>query len=405
MVLILVLGLIGVIGWYCLNESMDNFSYGLNGTTWTQPNVSSVFDRLMLFAAKDEGGEKTEKASQKKIEDSRKKGQVPKSNDVNNFVTLLGAFSFLLFFGPSLLASVKQKLSFYIASSVEVERIFSPHQLFVEGASYFLKFLLLLFLPMMIVGIVSNIAQTGFLFSMESLKPQFSKLNPIQGFKEMFSQRKWFDLLKNTLKLVLVVFISWQFVVNKQEDLLNLSYMKIADSLYILGMFIRDLMIRIILLVGAMSVADYAFQRYKFMDDLKMSKQEQKEEYKQMEGDPFIKGLRRQKQREIAMSQMMKMVPEATVIVVNPTHYSVALRYRMDQDNAPVVLAKGLDAKALKIREIAKEHDIPIIENRPLARSLYATVDINQEIPFEMYEAVKDLLVLVYELERKKNYY
>lgn len=405
MVLILVLGLIGVIGWYCLNESMDNFSYGLNGTTWTQPNVSSVFDGLMLFAAKDEGGEKTEKASQKKIEDSRKKGQVPKSNDVNNFVTLLGAFSFLLFFGPSLLASVKQKLSFYIASSVEVERIFSPHQLFVEGASYFLKFLLLLFLPMMIVGIVSNIAQTGFLFSMESLKPQFSKLNPIQGFKEMFSQRKWFDLLKNTLKLVLVVFISWQFVVNKQEDLLNLSYMKITDSLYILGMFIRDLMIRIILLVGAMSVADYAFQRYKFMDDLKMSKQEQKEEYKQMEGDPFIKGLRRQKQREIAMSQMMKMVPEATVIVVNPTHYSVALRYRMDQDNAPVVLAKGLDAKALKIREIAKEHDIPIIENRPLARSLYATVDINQEIPFEMYEAVKDLLVLVYELERKKNYY
>lgn len=180
--------------------------------------------------------------------------------------------------------------------------------------------------------------------------------------------------------------------------------MKLADALAILGMFVRDLMVRIILLVGVMAIADYAFQRYKFMDDLKMSKQEQKEEYKQMEGDPFMKGLRRQKQRELSMNQMMKMVPEATVIVTNPTHYSVALRYRMEQDHAPVVLAKGIDLKALKIREIAKEHDIPIIENRPLARSLYATVEINQEIPFEMYEAVKDLLILVYELERKKHY-
>ena len=220
----------------------------------------------------------------------------------------------------------------------------------------------------------------------------------------MFSQRKWFDLLKNILKLGLVVFISWQFIADKQTDLLNLSYMKLTDALFILGSFVRDLMIRILVLIGVLSIADYAFQRYKFMDDLKMSKQEQKEEYKQLEGDPIIKGLRRQKQREIAMNQMMKMVPEATVIVTNPTHYAVALRYRMDQDNAPVVLAKGVDAKALKIREIAKEHDIPIIENRPLARSLYATVDVNYEIPFEMYEAVRDLLVLVYELERKKNY-
>ena len=404
MVLILFLGLIGVVGWYCLNQSTHRFSYETSGTIWNQENDSSIFDRLMLFAAKDEGGEKTEKASQKKIEDSRKKGQVPKSNDVNNFVTLLGAFSFLLFFGPSLISKVRQWLSHYIVSSGDIERVLTPHQLFLEGVNYFLEFIVMLFLPMMIVGVVSNIAQTGFLFVVEPLKPQFSKLNPIQGFKEMFSQRKWFDLLKNILKLGLVVFISWQFVVDKQADLLNLSYMKLTDALFVLGTFVRDLMIRILMLIGVLSVADYAFQRYKFMDDLKMSKQEQKEEYKQLEGDPVIKGLRRQKQREIAMNQMMKMVPEATVIVTNPTHYAVALRYRMDQDNAPVVLAKGVDAKALKIREIAKEHDIPIIENRPLARSLYATVDINHEIPFEMYEAVRDLLVLVYELDRKKNY-
>ena len=404
MVLILFLGLTGVVGWYCLSQSTNSFSYETSKIGWTQENDSSIFDGLMLFAAKDEGGEKTEKASQKKIEDSRKKGQVPKSNDVNNFVTLLGAFAFLLFFGPSLISKTKQWLSHYIVSSADIERVLTPHQLFIEGMNYFLDFIIVLFLPMMIVGVVSNIAQTGFLFVMEPLKPQFSKLNPIQGFKEMFSQRKWFDLLKNILKLGLVVFISWQFIADKQTDLLNLSYMKLTDALFILGSFVRDLMIRILVLIGVLSIADYAFQRYKFMDDLKMSKQEQKEEYKQLEGDPIIKGLRRQKQREIAMNQMMKMVPEATVIVTNPTHYAVALRYRMDQDNAPVVLAKGVDAKALKIREIAKEHDIPIIENRPLARSLYATVDVNYEIPFEMYEAVRDLLVLVYELERKKNY-
>lgn len=404
MIIILYLGLVGVIGWYCLSQSLDNFSYALSGTSWTRSKGSSIFDRLVLFAAKDEGGEKTEKASQKKIEDSKKKGQVPKSNDVNNFVTLLGAFGFLLFFGGSLLAGMKQKLRFYLLNSANVEQAHAPQQLLWESGMYFLNFFILLFLPMMVVGVISNVAQTGFLFTVEPLKPQFSKLNPIQGFKEMFSQRKWFDLLKNTLKLFLVVFVSWQFVQTKQGDLLNLSYMKLADALAILGMFVRDLMVRIILLVGVMAIADYAFQRYKFMDDLKMSKQEQKEEYKQMEGDPFMKGLRRQKQRELSMNQMMKMVPEATVIVTNPTHYSVALRYRMEQDHAPVVLAKGIDLKALKIREIAKEHDIPIIENRPLARSLYATVDINQEIPFEMYEAVKDLLILVYELERKKHY-
>lgn len=404
MIIILYLGLVGVIGWYCLSQSLDNFSYALSGTSWTRSKGSSIFDRLVLFAAKDEGGEKTEKASQKKIEDSKKKGQVPKSNDVNNFVTLLGAFGFLLFFGGSLLAGMKQKLRFYLLNSANVEQAHAPQQLLWESGMYFLNFFILLFLPMMVVGVISNVAQTGFLFTVEPLKPQFSKLNPIQGFKEMFSQRKWFDLLKNTLKLFLVVFVSWQFVQTKQGDLLNLSYMKLADALAILGMFVRDLMVRIILLVGVMAIADYAFQRYKFMDDLKMSKQEQKEEYKQMEGDPFMKGLRRQKQRELSMNQMMKMVPEATVIVTNPTHYSVALRYRMEQDHAPVVLAKGIDLKALKIREIAKEHDIPIIENRPLARSLYATVEINQEIPFEMYEAVKDLLILVYELERKKHY-
>lgn len=404
MILILVVGLIGVVGWYALSQSPHRFSYMFDGTTWTQPNISSTFEGLMLFAAKDEGGEKTEKASQKKIEDSKKKGQVPKSNDVNNFVTLLGAFSFLLFFGPSLMTQAKQKLSFYLVTSGEIDRIFSPHQLFVEVVLYFCNFLLMLFLPMLLVGVVSNIAQTGFLFSVEPLKPQFSKLNPIQGFKEMFSQRKWFDLLKNSLKLMLVAVVSWNFVLDKQNDLLSLSYMHIADTLYVLGLFVRDLMLRVLLLIGVLSVVDYVFQRYKFMNDLKMSKQEQKEEYKQMEGDPIIKSLRRQKQREIAMNQMMKMVPEATVIVTNPTHYSVALRYRMDQDNAPVVVAKGVDSKALKIREIAKEHEIPIIENRPLARGLYATVDVNQEIPFEMYSAVKDLLVLVYELERKKNY-
>ena len=180
--------------------------------------------------------------------------------------------------------------------------------------------------------------------------------------------------------------------------------MHITDALILVGQFIKGLVIRLLILIGVLSVIDYAFQRYKFMKDLRMSKQEQKDEYKQMEGDPQIKAMRRQKQRQIIMNQMMRAVPEATVIITNPTHYSVALRYVMDKDRAPVVLAKGVDAKAFRIREIANEHQIPIIENVPLARTLYSTVEINQEIPYELYEAVGKVLVLVYEMEQKKNY-
>lgn len=388
--------------WF-LTETHHTFSFeSIQRTTYDWP--SSILDGLMFFAAKDEGGEKTEKASRKKIEDSKKKGQVPKSNDVNNFVTLLGAFTFLLLLGPRFIESAKDKMRWYVATMDEIDKVRLPHELYLEGVSYVLNFVLLLFVPMMLVGVISNIAQTGFIFTGEPLKPKLSKLNPIEGFKEMFSQRKAFELAKNLMKLIFVVLISWQFVLGQQEKLLSLSYMHITDALILVGQFIKGLVIRLLILIGVLSVIDYAFQRYKFMKDLRMSKQEQKDEYKQMEGDPQIKAMRRQKQRQIIMNQMMRAVPEATVIITNPTHYSVALRYVMDKDRAPVVLAKGVDAKAFRIREIANEHQIPIIENVPLARTLYSTVEINQEIPYELYEAVGKVLVLVYEMEQKKNY-
>jgi len=256
----------------------------------------------------------------------------------------------------------------------------------------------------MLIGVIGNLMQTGFLTTGDSLKPKFSKLNPINGFKEMFSRKRMLASFKNILLLVIAAFISYMFISNRQQELLSLPYMLYTESLVVLGRTVSNFVIQILLLVVVVATIDYGIQRFEFMKSMKMSKQEVKEEYKQMEGDPFIKGKRRQKQREMSMSRTMAAVGEATVIVTNPTHFAVAIKYVHEEDLIPKVVAKGLDFKAQKIKEVAKEQGVPIIENKPLARTLYQTVEVDQAIPLELYQAVAEILAIVYKLEKNKGY-
>lgn len=361
-------------------------------------------DSLMLFASG--GEEKTEKASPKKIRDARKKGQVVKSSDVNNFMIMTGSFAVISIFGSILVNDVKGIMEYFLFNSYDISLINSTsNSLYLSILSLCLKLVILIFVPLVLVGIVSNIMQTGFLFTQESLKPQFNKINPITAFKNMFSRQRLFTILKNIILLGVLSFISYSFILDKQSELLSLPYMSYSDILATIGQILSQLVIKILAVVAIIAAIDYAIQYIEFMRNLKMTKQEVKEEYKQMEGDPFVKGKRRQKQREIAMSRMASAVSESTVVVTNPTHFAVALKYVHETDLIPKVMAKGIDFKAQKIKELAKENDVPIIENKPLARALYKDVEVEQEIPLELYKAVAEVLAIVYNLEKKKDYY
>lgn len=397
--------LIGCLGVWLMKQPPFQFQWnGANDFVFPLTSAQTSWrDGLFQFAAGNDSGEKTEKASHKKIQDARKKGQVPKSGDINNFATLLGAFGLLLFLGPKFLQEGRLKMSYYLSHSYERELVAQYQTLFLEGVSFFLIYVVGLFLPLMLVGVVANIAQTGFLFTLEPLKPQFSKLNPVSGFKEMFSRKRWFELAKNILKLTVVSAVTLLFLKKQQALLLEFSYLNLMEGLTAFGQITKGLIQQIVVTVGVIAAVDYGFQRFDFSKDMKMTKQEVKEEFKQMEGDPNIKGQRRQKQRELLNGNLTQTVPEATVIVTNPTHFAVALKWEMDSGQLPKVVAKGMDLRAQTIKELAKEHDVPMIENRPLARSLYKLVEVDQDIPPELFEAVSQVIAIVIRMQEKKR--
>ena len=246
--------------------------------------------------------------------------------------------------------------------------------------------------------------QTGFLLIGEPLKPKLSKMNPINGFKNMFSLRSLGVMIKNIIIVLFLGMISYDFIKDNILSIINTGNVYLPYLPQSIASIITKLLVQILLGLIIIAVLDFAYQFYTHKKQLKMTKQEVKEEYKQQEGDPQIKSRIKQKQRQMANSRMMKAVPEATVILTNPTHISVALRYEEGKDSAPVVVAKGADHVAFKIREIAKEHDIPIIENKPLARALYKQVDIDKEIPVDFYQVVSEILVTVYQIKRKRMY-
>jgi len=265
--------------------------------------------------------------------------------------------------------------------------------------------ILIIIAPMLIVsfsvGIITNLVQVGWKPTTKPLKPKFSRLNPMSGFKRLFSMKSMFELLKSIVKLTIIGVIIYNIVKNELNHIQELLNMEILQAAIYIGNLIIDIGLSVGLYFIFIAIADFAYQKFNLHKELKMTKQEVKEEYKNSEGNPEIKGKIKQKMRESSMRRMMQDVPQADVIITNPTHYAVALKYDKEKAQAPIVVAKGEDHLARKIKQVAKENNVEIVENKYLARTLYATVDIGKEIPPELYQAVAEVLAFVYNLKNK----
>lgn len=266
-----------------------------------------------------------------------------------------------------------------------------------------LQEILMLLLPFFVAGvlvaIVINIFQVGWKVTTKPMKPKLDKFNPINGFKRICSKDSLFELLKSFVKIFVIIYIAYTSISKNADELFFLYDIPLMQAIILCGQVIIDAGLKIGLVYLLVGIGDYIYQKHKFHEEMKMTKQEVKDEYKNTEGNPEIKGKQRQRMQEASRRRMMQDVPKADVIITNPTHISVALQYDAGAAKAPVVLAKGEDYLALKIREVAKEHQIELVENKPLARMLYANVDIGQEIPPELYQAVAEVLAMVYNLK------
>lgn len=357
----------------------------------------------LQFFANDDGGEKTEEATSKKKEDARKEGQVAKSVEITTAFLFIGMFYALKMFAKYMYDKLIDVMNYSYNIIPTIKEGILEDDYIQKLIVYVFEQILIILAPMFIVsmavGIITNLVQVGWKPTSKPLMPKFSRLNPLSGFKRLFSMKSIFELLKSIVKLTIIGVIIYNIVkkeVNHIQELLNMEILQAA-------IYIGNLIIDIGLFVGLyfifIAAADFAYQKFNLNKDLKMTKQEVKEEYKNSEGNPEIKSKIKQKMRESSMRRMMQDVPQADVIITNPTHYAVALRYDREKSQAPIVVAKGEDHLAKKIKEVAKEHNIEIVENKYLARTLYATVDIGKEIPPELYQAVAEVLAFVFNLK------
>jgi len=348
---------------------------------------------LQLFADPD----KTEKATPRRRQKAREEGQITYSKDLATAAVFIGIIVFLRFIVPKLYENLTRLVVFYLSlpNLGDIADFKDPFlNLFIEGKDFFL-FLAFLLLAAFAIALMTGMLQTRLLFTLKGIKFDLNKLNPINGFKRMFSLRSVVELIKNIGKLAILGIIGWSFITGLWNTLFLLPDYSTMDSMVLIGDSLYQLAIRIGFALVILGFVDYFYQRWEFERSIRMSKQEIKDEYKNIEGNPQIKAKQRQMMAELAKRRMMEEVPSATVVVTNPTHYAVAIQFDLDTMSAPVVVAKGIDFIALRIIEIAKEHDVPIHENPPLARRLYETTEIGEEIPAELYQAVAQVLAYV----------
>lgn len=363
---------------------------------------------LQYFAKDGPGGEKTEPATQKKLSDARKEGQVAKSREIANGLGLLALFLVLKMWVGSMGESFLSVFSTVYEKIPTITKLLggtSPERemnaLFILGLENVMIILLPIFAVGFAVAFLSDYYQVKWAPTTKPLQPKFSKMNPISGFKKIFSTNSLIELLKAVIKILLISYISYSYLSEYKDMLFILYDISLMQAVILVGQIVTDLGIRISVFYMILAVADYFYQKWKFSEDMKMTKQEVKDEYKNQEGDPQIKGKIRQKMREISHRRMMQALPQADVVITNPTHYAVAIQYDSSQYAAPVVLAKGQDFLAQKIKDVARENKIEIVENKPLARMLYANVEVGQMIPPELYQAVAEVLAFVYHLQGK----
>lgn len=364
---------------------------------------------LQWFAKDGEGGEKTEPATAKKLQDARNEGQVAKSQELNHAIGLIALFLmlkvFISYIGEKLLGVfqlIYNKIPDIINESIGGLSVFSASTV----VNNVMGTILMILAPVLVIGflvsVLSNILQVKWKVTTKPLKPKFGKINPLSGFKRIFSKDSLFELLKSIVKIVLIAYVAYTSIKDHQNDLFLLYDIPLMQVILLVGTIVIDTGLKISLVYMVVGLADLIYQKHKFKEDMKMTKQEVKDEYKNTEGNPEIKGRQRSKMREASQRRMMQNLPNADVVITNPTHYAVAIKYDAEENSAPVVVAKGENFLAQKIKDAAKEHHIEIVENKPLARMLYANVDVGQEVPPELYQAVAEVLAFVYSLRENR---
>ena len=346
---------------------------------------------------------KTEKATTKKRHDERKKGNVFKSKDVVSVVSLFVGFFLAIKLGGYMSARVRE-LYLYImntAGSIESLSVGETGEIGRQVVVSVFTAMAPILVAMFLVAIVAHGVQTRFLVAADLIKFKFNRINPIEGIKRLFSVRSLVELLKSVIKIAVIIWLVFSTVMNLLNvapDILN-TQMDVS-LVFMLDEIMRMVCVVCLIFVGVAAL-DFFYQRYDYEKRLRMSKQEVKDEFKQMEGDPLIKGKRREQQREISMNRMMQQIPQADVVVRNPTHFAVALKYDIDSDPAPIVLAKGQDHVARRIISLAEQNGVLITENPPLARSLYGAVKVNEYIPPGLYNAVAEVMAWVYGQQKR----
>lgn len=350
----------------------------------------------------DQGQEKTEQGTDKRREEARAKGQVAKSRELASVAVL---FTCLIYFNYNiggLLQKIMAMMSLVFRSAGQTTLSTDSAPSYLNGLIVKAFFMLLpLFGFVFVVALMVNILQVGFFFSSSSIQPQFARVNPMKGFKNIFSLRSLVELIKSIIKMVVIGFIAYLVISEESRHCLPLAEQSIWGIMLYMGKVSFKILLNTCWVLIILAIIDYLYQRWEHAKSLRMSRQEIKEEFKNSEGDPIIKARIKRLQREMAKKRMMAAVPTADVIITNPTHLAVALKYEQEKRSAPYVVAKGAGQIAEKIRDAARENRVPIIENKPLAQVLYKMVKINESIPANLYRSVAEILAYVYSLRRK----
>ena len=362
---------------------------------------------LQLFAKDGPGGEKTEPATQKKLDDARKEGQVAKSKEIVNAAFLVGVFYMLQFtigtIGEGLIDTFNENYSI-IPNYVNRESMtISTATKVFENAMWDI---LLICAPILLVTVFiaffGDFVQVRWRPTAKPIIPKFNRISPVSGFKRIFSAQSLINLLKSMAIVAICLYIIYDEIGDNFNGIVNIYEISLEAALVFAGEMVFGVATKISLLYLIIGVIDLIYQRRKFNEDMKMTKQEVKDEFKNTEGNPTIKQQQRRRMREASQRRMMQKLPEADVVITNPTHFAVAIKYDLSIADAPVVLAKGEDYLAMKIKEIARENDVEIVENKPLARALYASVDVGEKIPQELYQAVAEVLAFVYGVKNRE---
>lgn len=363
---------------------------------------------LQWFAKDGPGGEKTEPATAKKLREAREDGKVAKSKELTSAFDLIVLFLVLKIFVSyvaenfvNMFTFIYKKIPDYVSDNIGGMTAQSATGLMSMVLLRILEMCLPFFVFGMAITIIISILQVGWKVTGKPLKPKGDKFNPINGFKRMFSKDSVFELLMSILKIALIGYVAYTSIKDEANNIFILYEIPLMQAILLCGTIIIDTGFKISLVYLVVGIADFVYNKWKFNEDMKMTKQEVKDEYKNTEGNPEIKGKQRQRMRDASRKRMMQDVPKADVVITNPTHLAVAVKYDAETARAPIVLAKGEDFLAQKIKEAAREHHVEIVENKPLARMLYANVDIGQEIPPELYQAVAEVLAMVYNMKNK----